>query len=279
MSDWTEGGGASPPQARISGAIDGSETRRPLPWTAQYAASLGLVTAATLVAFVVGRLIAAPNITLIYVLPVVVAATMLGWGPALVAAIASVLAFDFFFTQPYYSFAIANASDVWEATLLLVTAAIVSTVAGDARRRAVESRRAAAQAQALQGLAHKVIESRPKDQIVAAGAEALSQIFEAPVLIFMDGDDGPQLAASAGGAKVTRADEDAAEGVLREGIRTRGEAYPYDKTEYDFWPLASASGRHCALGVNFKRSVLERPADPDRWVDVVKAYLATALAR
>ena len=71
----------------------------------------------------------------IFVLPVVIAATALGWGPSLLAVSTSVLAFDFFFTEPFYSFRIASPSDVWAAALLLVIAAIVSTIAAESRRR------------------------------------------------------------------------------------------------------------------------------------------------
>src|SRR5271154_1858389 len=69
----------------------------------QYAVSLLFVAVATGFAFIVERLVGAPNLTLIFVLPVIAAATAFGWGPSLVATVASVLAFDFFFTEPRYS--------------------------------------------------------------------------------------------------------------------------------------------------------------------------------
>jgi K+-sensing histidine kinase KdpD len=40
----------------------------------------------------------APGLTLIFVLPVVIAGTAFGLGPSVAAIVASVLAFDFFFT-------------------------------------------------------------------------------------------------------------------------------------------------------------------------------------
>lgn len=245
---------------------------------ARYGASLVLVGAATLLAFVVEHLIAAPNLTLIFVLPVVIAATLLGWGPALLAVAASVLAFDFFFTQPYFSFAIANASDIWAATLLLITATIVSTVAGEARRRANESRRAASQAQALQRLAHVVIEGRRREEVVDAAADALHAVFDAPAAIFAVNARGVRLAASAGDAKITHADEEAAAGAVSDRVHTRAETYPYDQARFEFWPLTTAAGDSYALGVNFGATRADRPAAPEQWVDVVAAYLAAAHA-
>src|SRR5262245_13986268 len=75
-----------------------------LPLIAQYGLALVLVALATGLAFLVQHLISAPNVTLIYVLPVIISATLFGWGPSLLTVAVGVVAFDFFFTEPYYSF-------------------------------------------------------------------------------------------------------------------------------------------------------------------------------
>jgi two-component system sensor histidine kinase KdpD len=261
------------------GAIPRSapEDAQRLPLVAQYLVALLLVAVATVLAFVVDHLIAAPNLTLIFVLPVVIAATTFGWGPALAAAVAGVLAFDFFFTQPYFSFRIASPSDLWAAGLLLVIASIVSTLAGEARRRAVEARRAAEQARALQALAHVVIEGRPQAEIVKAAATALSQIFHAPAVIFMERGGGLGPVASAGGATAAPADEAAARGALSTRLATRAGVYPYDGSKFDFWPVIARDSCRCVVGVDFSRTD-ERPLAPERFVEVVGGYLAAALA-
>jgi len=258
-------------------ALGGPEAPNPLPLAAQYLASAALVAVATLAAFLVDHLVAAPNLTLVFVLPVVIAATTFGWGPSLAAVALSVLSFDFFFTQPFNSFAIANASDLWAAALLLVTAAIVSALAAEARRRAVDARRAAAQARALQDLAHVVIQARPQPEVNQAAAKALHEIFAAPAVIFAATKGGVEPAATAGDADITSVDRDAAAGALSAHVHVRGEAYPYDQTEYDFWPLTAPSGGDYVLGVNFKRARLDRPQAPERFIEIVGAYVATAL--
>ena len=186
-----------------------------LPAAARYALALLFVALATVLAFVVENLLAAPNLTLIYVLPVMIAAIAFGWGPALVATAASVLAFDFFFTEPKYSFVIASPSDLWAAALLLIVAAIVSTLAATARQRAVEARRASEQAQALQGLAQVIIQERPPREVLDAAATALSEIFQAPAVIFMQRDGSLRPVGSAGRAKITAAEDEAARGRSR----------------------------------------------------------------
>lgn len=244
---------------------------------AQYGITLLLVTVATLLAFVVDHIIAAPNLTLIFVLPVVVAATFFGWGPALSAAVAGVLAFDFFFTQPYYSLRISSPSDLWAAGLLLVIAAIVSTVAAESRRRAIESRRAAERASALQALAHTVIEGRPRQEVILAAASALQRIFSAPALVFVQESGALSPEAVAGGAELTQAVREAAAGALTNQVHVRGEAYPYDQSPFDFWPVTTPGGSRLVVGVDFAHSEEDRPRTPEQFVDVVAGYLAAAL--
>jgi K+-sensing histidine kinase KdpD len=264
------------PGARLPSAPSGGARRTPP--AAQYAASLLFVAVATVLAFVVEQLIAAPNLTLLFVLPVVIAATSFGWGPALAAAVTGVLAFDFFFTEPLYSFRITSPSDLWATGLLLAIAAIVSGVAAESRRRSVEARQAAGQAQALQALAHVVIEARPRSEILQAAAIALNRIFDAPAVIFMEQGRTFSPVATAGAPGITAAEEEAARGSLASQAPIRAEMYPYDRSKFDIWPVATPAGFRCAVGVDFTRAGRERPAAPERAVEVVVGYLAAAFA-
>jgi len=251
--------------------------RRP-PALAQYGAALALVAVATLAAFVADHLVAAPSLTLIFVIPVVIAATSLGWGPSVVAIIASILAFDFFFTRPYFTLRMTEPSEIWAAGLLLATAAIVSTVAGQSRRRALEARRAADQAQALQALAHAVIAQRSQAEIVQAAASTLSRIFAAPAAILSEMEGGLRTEAVAGDAVITGAETQAAKAALDIGTRIPGETYPNDRSSFDVWPVVAPSARRYVLCVDFKRSVYERPANPERFIEIVGAYIVANLA-
>ncbi len=159
MSDLSARGTARPSTPSGNGNEGIAAELDRLPVLAHYGLLVLLVAAAVLLALLVQYLIARPNLSLIFVLPVVLAATTFGWGPSMTASLTSVVADDFFFTEPRYSLAIASPSDLWATGLLLVIAAAVSTLAAEARRRAIDARQAADQAMALQALAHVVIES------------------------------------------------------------------------------------------------------------------------
>jgi K+-sensing histidine kinase KdpD len=261
-----------------SGPADTSE-RRSLPAAGQYAASLIFVAVATGFGFSLEPLMGAANLTLVFVLPVMAAATLFGWGPSLVATVASVLAFDFFFTEPRYSLVIARPADLWAAGLLLAIAASVSMIAAESRRRERAARWSAEQARALQTLAHLVIHAAPTPEILPTAAATLHQIFRAPSVIFIQLAGALRPLASSGGAKITQAEEEAAKSVVETGVRARAETYPYHKSTFDFWPVETPDGRACVIGVSFLQAGRSRPVEPERFIEIVAAYLTTALER
>jgi len=116
-----------------------------------YVAAVALVAAATFAAVAVDRLVGVPNLSLIFVLPVVIAAVSFGWGPSLLAAVGGAFAFNFFLIEPRYSLRVEDPANAWALALLLIVGAIVSWIAGLARRRAVEAGRHADQ---LRGTRH-----------------------------------------------------------------------------------------------------------------------------
>ncbi|CAN7527424.1 DUF4118 domain-containing protein [Phenylobacterium sp. LjRoot219] len=241
-----------------------------------YAAALGLVAVASLIGFLVQHLIASPDVTLVFVLPVVIAATTFGFGPALAAAVSGVLAFDFFFTAPFFSFRIHSADDLWAAALLLVIAAIVSTLAAEARGRALEARREAGRAGALHDLAHLVVQSAPAAEVARSSAEALAKIFQAPAAVLIA--DGGMLkpAALTEGASLSPADLEAANWTLASQTPSHGDNYPFAASTFDFWPIRRDDSPDLVLGVRCGDTDA-RPEHPAKYVELAGAYLAASL--
>lgn len=244
---------------------------------AGYAAALAMVAAATFLAFIVKQLIAAPNLTLIFVLPVIVTATAFGWRPAFAASVMGVLAFDFFFTPPFHTLRIASPADIWAATLLLAIATIVSVVAARSRRQAIEAVQAADRAEALRGLAHLVVASAPGAAVGQATADALSRIFHAPAIVLTEVDGRMETTSSAGGGAVTPVDVEAAIYALQHRKRVHGDAYPFEAATFDFWPICREGSPPLVLGVGDIDHRSLRPDEPERYVELAGAYLISSL--
>jgi hypothetical protein len=133
---------------------------------------VGWITAALGPLAVSGILVAfrdelfAPNAALVLVLPVLAAAIIGGrWG-GVTSAIVAALCFDFFFTQPYYSFTINRRDDIETTVVLLVVALVVGELVVRARhsrhlarasRREVEQIRRVAELAAGRGPTGRLI--------------------------------------------------------------------------------------------------------------------------
>lgn len=252
--------------------------QRPPLWVA-HGLALGLVAAATLVAVAASRVAAVPNLSLVFVLPVVIAAVTVGWTPALAAAVAGVVAYNFFLVPPLYTLRVADPANVWSLALLLVAASIASAVAAQARHRALQAIAAADQAAALQALAHDLAGAADRQRIVSAGAETLSRLFQAPAVILTPGEDDMVVVAAAGGAALTDADREAARWALASRLPTRGGAYPVEGATFDFWPVMTGHRTQIAIGLAISGRDAGRPEAPERDVEAVAGYLSVALDR
>ena len=77
----------------------------------RYLASIAMTAAATVVAVGVDSKVTIPNLSLVFVVPVIIAGVSLGLGPSLCSAILGALAFNFFLTEPRYSLAVDDAGE------------------------------------------------------------------------------------------------------------------------------------------------------------------------
>lgn len=270
---WTQ----VPRPAPLRGRQGGRDAPGPIPGGVSYLLALLFVALAGLLSLVYEHIVARPDVTLVFVLAVVVSAAAFGWGPALAAALGGVLTFDYFFTRPYHSLRIDSPSDLAAAALLLVIAAVVSSVAAEARRQARAAQETAAHAKALEEVAAKVLQGRPEWEVMQAAAEAVTRAFDAPSVVLLQRGESLGAVASSGPVQLTGAEREAALAALQEKIAVHGGAYPFERSEFDFWPLAAHGGLAWVLGVGFGRAQAHRPSAADPFLHLLRGYLAAAV--
>jgi K+-sensing histidine kinase KdpD len=104
-------------------------------------ATFALVWLATISLVVINYFVAFNLVSLIYMLPVVVAATQWGVGAGIVAAVAGAAAADFFFYPPLYTLWIRDPQNVVDLILFLLIALVTSNLAARLKNEAVALRR------------------------------------------------------------------------------------------------------------------------------------------
>ena len=244
-----------------------------------YGVALLSVAAAALVAFLAEHLVSAPNLALIFVIPVLGAAFAYGWRASILAAVAGVLTYDYLFVAPRFSLRVGSSSDMWALLLLAIVAAVASAVAAHSRRQAVRASEEIDRAEALRGLAHSVIEGAPSAAVIVASSQALGRIFQAPAVVLLERDGALIAKASAEGAVLSSQDREAARWALAQGLATRAASFPFDAATYDFWPVRIPGGHGAVLGVGASSRRDGRLADADRYFELVGGYLVVGLSK
>jgi K+-sensing histidine kinase KdpD len=243
----------------------------------RYLASIAMTAAATIVAVGVDSKVSIPNLSLVFVVPVIVAGVSLGLGPSFCSAVLGALAFNFFLTEPRYSLAVDDAANIWAIGLLFVVGLIVSGIAFTSRLRATEAALLRRQAAVLQGYSRDVVAADNANAIVSITSKALAALFQVPVVVMLVTKDRVVSVKQVGGVEPQEADLEAARSSLETGTAVRSGIYPNLASRFDFWPVATAEGQNAVIGLAFDPD--ERPPAPDALVDVVVRILALVLDR
>ncbi|MFB9979262.1 DUF4118 domain-containing protein [Mesorhizobium kowhaii] len=245
--------------------------------TVRYLASFAMTAVAAVVAVGVDSRVAIPNISLVFVVPVIVAAISLGLGPSLCSAILGALAYNFFLTEPRYTLIVDDPANVWAIGLLFVVGLIVSAVAFTSRRRATDAALLRRQATVLQGYSRDVVAADNTKAIVSITAQALAALFQVPVVVILVVEGKDASVERVGDIEPQEAEIEAVRSSLATGLFSPAGVYPALASRFDFWPVATAEGQGAAIGLAFDPD--ERPSAPATLVDIVGRFLALALDR
>ncbi|HWQ11358.1 MAG TPA: ATP-binding protein [Roseiflexaceae bacterium] len=192
------------------------------------------------------------DVGLCYLLAVIVVATVFGIWPGLVAALASFLAFNYFFFEPRYTLQVADPIHVFQLATFLAVASIAGTVAGRARLQAQRAQQHASEIEALYALSQAISAEVELDRILAIIAETIRRLLDIPycAVLLVDHDGHEQLRASAGVASPPLREhmrligEGTVRGSLRVSERATGQGFTAHE---DRWLAAVAAQAYLAI--------------------------------
>ena len=243
----------------------------------RYLASIAMTAIATVLAVGVDSKVTIPNLSLVFVIPVIIAGLSLGLGPSLCSAVLGALAFNFFLTEPRYSLAVDDPANIWAIGLLFVVGLIVSGVAFTSRQRATEAALLRRQATVLQGYSRDLVAADNTNAIVSITSQALAALFQVPVVVMLVTEGKVVSLEQVGDLEPQEAELEAARSSLATGTVVRSGIYPNLASRFDFWPVKTAEGQNAVIGLAFDPD--ERPSAPDALVDIVGSVLALVLDR
>ena len=243
----------------------------------RYLASIAMTVAATVVAIAVDSKVTIPNVSLVFVVPVIIAGLSLGLGPSLCSAVLGALSFNFFLTEPRYSLAVDDPANIWAIGLLFVVGVIASGVAFTSHQRAAEAALLRRQATVLEAYSRDVVAADNTNAIVSITSRALAALFQVPVVVMLVTDDSVVSLEKVGDLEPQEAELEAARSSLATGTVVRSGVYPDLASRFDFWPVETAEGQKAVIGLAFDPD--ERPSAPGVLVNIVVRVLALVLDR
>jgi two-component system sensor histidine kinase KdpD len=158
----------------------------------RYFASLMLVGIITAFNALFLRDLEPTNLVMFYLAAVVVSAVYLGRGPSILASLASVLVFDFFFIHPQYSFAVSDTEYIVTFVALLAVGLIISSSASLLRDQVDQLKKRENNARAINALSKDLTAAVSIGRVLDIVERKISQTFDCEVAILLP--DGADLA-------------------------------------------------------------------------------------
>lgn len=118
------------------------------------------------------------NIVIVYLLAVLIIAwitydILLG----IVASILATVAFNYFFTQPYYTLMVYDPSYIVTFIIMAITAIITSTLTSHAKKSEIEAKQKEAQTKAVYNLTNNLMDAQDIDDIASFAVSSISNCF------------------------------------------------------------------------------------------------------
>lgn len=150
-----------------------------------YLLATAMVALCTAIGFVFRDHTPSNNLAMIYLTGVVIVAARLGLGPSVLASILSVPAFNFFFTDPYYTFNFYDTYYYVTFAFMLVTSLVVGSLTARLSRHARLVSNRERETQILYGLTRSLSAERSIDMICEVATRHISEPFSLDVTLFV----------------------------------------------------------------------------------------------
>ncbi|MGN6271103.1 MAG: DUF4118 domain-containing protein [Sphingomonas sp.] len=158
--------------------------------------TLAMVVGVTALAKLLATVLGVGNVALLYLLPVMAAASLYGLRTGLAAGIASSLAYNFFFLSPIYTLTVENPENVITILVLLGVALVTSQFAARVRTQADVAGSSARQNAALAGFLRRVTASATDDESMQAICAEMAGLFDVETVLLLPSPEGPKVRAA-----------------------------------------------------------------------------------
>ncbi len=218
------------------------------------------------------------NIVMLFLLTVVLVGAQWGRGPAVLASVVNVAAFDFFFVPPRYTFAVSDVQYLLTFAVMLVVGLITGQLTAGVRFQARIASHREERARTLYEFARDLAGLLTAEQVIEVCESFMARAFQARVAVLVPDTHGV-LRAPGRGAMKNPADIATAQWAYDRAQSAGAGTDTLSSNEHLFLPLKAPMGTRGVLAIRPERSRDLLIPEQRRQYETFAALAAIALER
>ncbi|MGD0586017.1 MAG: sensor histidine kinase KdpD [Oryzomonas sp.] len=244
-----------------------------------YAASLMLVVAVSVVCEFLRPLLDPTNMVMFYLLAVVVAGVQLSRKQAVITSFLGVLAFDFFFVPPRFTFAVADPQYLITFVALFTVGVVISTLVAHSRERAEAMRTRELQTASLYYLSRDLAAAVDIGDVMKALIRNVEEALNAQLALFLPEGERLDVMAASSGLTIDAKEQVVADWAFRNRHPAGRGTDTLVSSELLYLPLQTMASVLAVMGVRLENDVEYRSTESRRLLDAFATQAAMAMER
>ncbi len=246
-----------------------------------YAAGVVVVSLSTVTAWFVFGQRQLADVVMVFLLGVVIVSMRFGYGPSLLAAVLSVVSFEFFFIPPLFSFAVSDLRHIVTFAVMFTVAFVVSHLTKRIRDQADAARRREGNTASLYALSREIGLADSREALLESAARHVRDAFDAKVAVFVPvrGDEIEAVLADDEFMRAPQGPENAAAWAWRHQRPTGAGTDLLPSAAALFVPLNGSRGRVGVLGLLPSVAGQVRDAEEMQLLETFAGLVGSALER
>ncbi|MFH1805891.1 MAG: sensor histidine kinase KdpD [Pseudomonadota bacterium] len=241
----------------------------------------GSVSVATVLALIAETHLPLGNLSLIYLLAVLLTAIRCGMWPSIATSLVSFVAYNFFFTVPYYTLSVFHREQLITIVFFLIVSVIVGNLAGRLRLQIDAMKISGKRTANLYDFSRKIAAAASLDDVLWAAVHHVAATLDCQSMVLQPGKDGTLEIAAAYPPEdqLGLKDWGAAEWAWEHSKPAGWRSDTLPAAEWLFMPMNTPQGSLGVVGVRFKADTRALGPSQRRLLEALVDQVAVAVER
>lgn len=253
--------------------------KQQLSYISSYAKSVIILLLCTLLGLPLRGLTDANNITMVYLTGIVWIAARYGTAPSFFASLVSIAAFNFFFTEPVYTFSFIDPDYYYTFAVMLIASITVGSLASQLAVQAGHARQRSQETQLLYALTRELATARQLNSMAEIAIRHLQDAFNADIALCIQQENGSlQIIPEHSPARLLK-EESVMRWVLENKVMAGHSTDTMPSARGIYFPLLVEKSNQGVLGILPKQEGQEFSLPQISQMETFASLIASALQR